>query len=273
MQPYRLYGMGKNLSANNRPVDTAVSNIGLGHASLPAKRPFTNGLLVLVIIAFLIWLLLLPREAVKGLLAAMAWVSVGFAGFRLAACLAAKPKDYGVAELSPALPKYTVLVPLFHEAQMIEQLMAGLDRLRYPPEKLEIILITEAVDHFTTAVVAEALRPPFRHIIVPKGTPQTKPRALNYALKSSKGEFVTIYDAEDRPHPDQLLAAIAAFEARPDWAAVQAPLEYFNDQDNWLTQQFSLEYAALFHVWVPFLVRLNLPFPLGGTSNHMRGLR
>ena len=81
---------------------------------------------------------------------------------------------------------------------------------------------------------------------------------------------MTIYDAEDRPHPNQLLAAIAAFEARPDWAAVQAPLEYFNDDDNWLTRQFTLEYAALFHVWVPFLVRLNLPFPLGGTSNHMR---
>ena len=93
---------------------------------------------------------------------------------------------------------------------------------------------------------------------------------MNYALERSNGEFVTIYDAEDRPHPNQLLAAVAAFEARTDWAAVQAPLDYFNDQDNWLTRQFSLEYAALFHVWIPFLVRLNLPFPLGGTSNHIR---
>jgi len=37
-----------------------------------------------------------------------------------------------------------------------------------------------------------------------------------------------------------------------------------------LTRQFALEYAALFHVWIPFLVKLNLPFPLGGTSNHLR---
>ena len=127
-------------------------------------------------------------------------------------------------------------------------------------------------DPITTAAVAKALRPPFRQIIVPKGTPQTKPRALNFALKSSRADFVTIYDAEDRPHPDQLLAALAAFEARPEWAAVQAPLDYFNHDDNWLTRQFALEYSALFHVWVPFLVRLGLPFPLGGTSNHMRGL-
>ena len=262
--------MGKNLTADNHTNHTQISDMGLGHADVPAKRPLSNCLIILCILAYLSWLLLIPRDAVKHLLAAMAWISVAFAVFRLTACIAVKPKDYGLADISPDLPKYTVLVPLFHEVQMVEQLMAGLERLRYPADKLEILLITEEVDPFTTTAVADALRPPFRHIIVPKGTPQTKPRALNYALDSASGDFVTIYDAEDRPHPDQLLAAIAAFRARPDWATVQAPLDYFNDQDNWLTRQFSLEYAALFHVWVPFLVRLNLPFPLGGTSNHMR---
>jgi len=200
----------------------------------------------------------------------MAWVSVAFALIRLLASFSPKPKDHGLAPLSEDLPNYTVPVPLFHEAQMVEQLMSGLEKLRYPRSKLDIILITEAVDPFTTQAVEKALRPPFKHVIVPKGSPQTKPRALNYAMQNAQGEFVTIYDAEDRPHPDQLLAAIAAFRARPDWAAVQAPLDYYNHADNWLTRQFALEYAALFHVWVPFLVRLGLPFPLGGTSNHMR---
>ena len=262
--------MGKYSTADNQTDDAPRPNIGLGHANVAAKRPLSNGFLFLCTFAFLVSLILIPRDAVKTLLVAMAWVSVGFAGFRLTACFLTKPKNYGLAENASDLPIYTLLVPLFHEVQMVEQLMEGLDRLRYPSEKLDIILITEDVDPFTTAVVAENLRSPYRHIIVPKGTPQTKPRALNYALKSAVGEFVTIYDAEDQPHPDQLLAAIAAFEARPDWAAVQAPLDYFNDQDNWLTRQFSLEYAALFHVWIPFLVRLSLPFPLGGTSNHMR---
>jgi len=250
--------------------DEPVKLLSLGQADVAAKRPISNGLLILCAAAYVIWLLRFPRDALKGLLSSMAWVSVAFSGFRLAACLSSKPKDYGLAKMSPNLPYYTVLVPLFHEVQMVEQLMAGLERLKYPAEKLEIILITEEVDPFTSQAVASSIRPPFRHIVVPKGTPQTKPRALNFALKSAKGSFITIYDAEDRPHPDQLLAAIAAFEAQPDWAAVQAPLEYFNHQDNWLTRQFSLEYAALFHVWVPFLVRLNLPFPLGGTSNHIR---
>jgi len=244
--------------------------IALGHADNTSPNAIARGLAFVLVVSYLVWLFLEPRNALKNIFAAMAWVSVLFALFRFAASGSSKPIDFGLTENAPHLPRYTVLVPLFHEAQMVEQLMAGLERLRYPREKLDIILITEEVDPFTTQAVEEALRPPFRQIVVPKGTPQTKPRALNYALERSSSEYVTIYDAEDCPHPDQLLAAIAAFEARPDWAAVQAPLEYFNHTDNWLTRQFTLEYAALFHVWVPFLVRLNLPFPLGGTSNHMR---
>ena len=245
-------------------------NTAIAHADKPAHRPLSKIIFGVCLLAYLGWAILQPREAFKGLFASAAWISVGYAMLRLAAMLTAKPEDYGLAELSEDLPIYTVLVPLFHEAQMVPQLMDGLAKMNYPRKKLEIILITEAVDPITTKAVAQALRPPFRQIIVPTGTPQTKPRALNYALKSSQGTFVTIYDAEDRPHPDQLLAALAAFKARPDWAAVQAPLDYFNHDDNWLTRQFALEYAALFHVWVPFLTRLGLPFPLGGTSNHMR---
>lgn len=245
-------------------------NLQLGHANVAAHRPVSNGLILICILGYFVWLFFEPKDAFKGLFASMAWISVLFSILRLIAILTPKPKDPGIAALSETLPVYTVLVPLFHEVQMIDQIMSGLEALRYPQDKLDIILITEEVDPLTTRAVAQALRPPFRQIIVPKGKPQTKPRALNYALQSSLATFVTIYDAEDRPHPDQLLAAISAFQTRPDWAAVQAPLDYFNHDDNWLTRQFSLEYAALFHVWVPFLSRLDLPFPLGGTSNHMR---
>jgi cellulose synthase/poly-beta-1,6-N-acetylglucosamine synthase-like glycosyltransferase len=263
-------GPGFKTKRNKSHIEAPI--IRLGHANVAAHRPLSNAFIAICIFSYLIWFCLEPRTAFKSLFATMAWVSVFFAAVRLIALCSNKPQDHGVAELSDDLPIYTVLVPLFHEVQMVDQIMRGLDELRYPKDKLDIILITEAVDPLTTQAVAKAIRPPFRQIVVPKGTPQTKPRALNTALRTSQGQFVTIYDAEDRPHPDQLLAALAAFDARPDWAAVQAPLEYYNHDDNWLTRQFALEYAALFHVWVPFLAKLGLPFPLGGTSNHMRGL-
>ncbi|WP_409432414.1 glycosyltransferase family 2 protein [Litorimonas sp. RW-G-Af-16] len=201
--------------------------------------------------------------------ATVAIASLIFSVFRLIACLTPKPKN---PETNSAieLPPYTVLVPLFDEANMVADLIKGLERLDYPCERLQILLICEAVDPETIAAVQAHLRPSFELIIVPKGTPQTKPRALNHAMQYASGALITIYDAEDRPHPQQLRTAAMAFAARPDWQALQAPLDYYNTHTNWLTQQFSLEYAALFHIWIPFLSRMSLPFPLGGTSNHMR---
>lgn len=181
-------------------------------------------------------------------------------------------------------PPYTVLVPLYHEAHMAPSLMAALSRLDYPRDALQILVITEGNDPATGDAVAAFLPQSFdnilceptafEHIIVPRDSPdcgpQTKPNALNYAMNFARGAYVTIYDAEDHPDPSQLKSALHGFDLNPQWGALQAPLDYFNTGQNWLTRQFALEYAALFHVWVPFLSRLGLPFPLGGTSNHIR---
>jgi len=191
------------------------------------------------------------------------------AALRILACWAPKPKAPQMPDVIE-WPFYTVLIPLYHEAHMIEGLMKGLSKIQYPREKLEIFIICEEVDPFTIAMVDKYLKPPFELIIVPKGSPQTKPRALNYAMGRAKGDIITIFDAEDIPHPEQLKRAARTFLHSEDIGAIQAPLDYRNSNYNWLTRQFSLEYSALFHVWLPFLVSSHLPFPLGGTSNHVR---
>ena len=43
--------------------------------------------------------------------------------------------------------------------------------------------------------------------------PRTKPKALNAALPFARGSFVAVFDAEDRPEPDQLRLALDAFVA------------------------------------------------------------
>ncbi len=167
-------------------------------------------------------------------------------------------------------PHYSVLVPLYKEARVISKLMNNLAAIDYPQDRLEIMMICEADDKDTITAVRRHIREPFQLIQVPPSFPRTKPKALNYALNHAKGELITIYDAEDNPHPQQLKAAAIAFFKRPHIGAVQAPLDYYNTQTNWLTRQFTLEYGFLFRIWLPFLTRLGLPFPLGGTSNHIR---
>jgi cellulose synthase/poly-beta-1,6-N-acetylglucosamine synthase-like glycosyltransferase len=176
-------------------------------------------------------------------------------------------------------PVYTVLVPLKNEAHMLPQIVRNLSGLDYPNSRLQILLITEEDDPATCRAAASHLAPPFESVIVPRGLsedpppaaggPRTKPNALNIAMRRARGEIITIFDAEDAPDPAQLKAAVRAFRAHPHWAALQAPLDYYNAGETWLTSQFALEYAAQFHIWIPLMARLGLPFPLGGTSNHI----
>ena len=64
-----------------------------------------------------------------------------------------------------------------------------------------------------------------RVVTVPDGQPRTKPRALNVGLMLARGEFVTVYDAEDRPDPTQLKQAVLRFRRGPaDLACLQARL-------------------------------------------------
>jgi cellulose synthase/poly-beta-1,6-N-acetylglucosamine synthase-like glycosyltransferase len=112
---------------------------------------------------------------------------------------------------------------------------------------------------------------PFEVVVVPPGFPRTKPRALAYALPLARGTFVTVFDAEDRPHPLQLRQAWAAFRnGPPDLGCVQAALVIDNQDESWLAHLFAIEYAALFDGLLPALAAWRIPVPLGGTSNHFR---
>ena len=171
-----------------------------------------------------------------------------------------------------ALPRYTILVAMYKEARVLPQLVAGLRALDYPATKLDIKLVLEEVDDETIAV-ARALRlpPHFEIVIVPDGAPRTKPRALNYAVQFASGECLVIFDAEDRPEPNQLRKAAAHFRgARSDVVCLQGKLAFDNASENWLAKQFTVEYASLFGGILPMLDKLRLPMPLGGTSNHFR---
>jgi len=168
------------------------------------------------------------------------------------------------------LPVYSVLVPLFREANVLSGLVRSLQALDYPPAKLEILLVLEAADIDTQAgVLALRLPPNFRTVMVPDRPPRTKPKALNYALQFSRGDYIVVYDAEDRPQPDQLRRALEAFRCHPpQLGCVQAQLNIYNPRASWFTRQFTVEYSALFDAILPALARLGLPVPLGGTSNH-----
>jgi len=184
--------------------------------------------------------------------------------------------SFGIEELAAldeeGLPTYTVLVPLYREAEVLPNLVSFLSALDYPTEKLHITLLIEEDDAETKAA-CDALRLPahFHPLIVPDSEPKTKPKACNYGLFAHDSDLVVIYDAEDHPEPDQLKKAAAAFAELPDEVVcLQAKLNYYNQRHNLLTRWFTSEYSVWFDLFLPGLTAAKAPIPLGGTSNHFR---
>jgi hypothetical protein len=170
------------------------------------------------------------------------------------------------------LPVYTILLPVYKEPAVISKLIESITRIDYPKFKLDVKLLLEEDDFETIDAVREFKLPAiFEPVIVPAEPPRTKPKACDYGLLFARGEYITIYDAEDIPDADQLKKVVALFKKLPDeYICIQCALNYYNREENFLTRMFTLEYSYWFDYMIPGLDRLGMPIPLGGTSNHFK---
>jgi len=251
----------------------AVEGLARRLPELSARRVLTRaqGVLLLLLGAGLLAALSLwPRDLLRGLILLLSATFVASGLFRVLLAWLGSGAPAQVPPLSrQGLPRYTILVPMYREAAVLPGLVRALKALDYPAALLDIKLVLEADDAETIAA-AQAVAG-FEIVLVPGHGPRTKPKAANYALQFARGEYLVIYDAEDRPEPDQLLKAVAAFRAGTrSLACVQARLNFYNADHNWLTRMFALDYALWFDMLLPGLERIGMPMPLGGTSNHFR---
>ena len=248
-----------------------------------AMETFTTLQLVLLyslVTLFLFGMLFRGRETLLVLFFLINVFYIFSLGFKLlASILGARTEileqvsDEEAAALDPkTLPVYTILLPMYKEPEVVKHLIAGIMEMDYPLEKLDVKILLEEEDTVTYDAV-RALRPPanFEIVRVPYSVPKTKPKACNYGLLFARGEYLTIYDAEDVPEKDQLRKVVAAFRKGPEnMICVQAALNYFNSDQNLLTRMFTLEYSYWFDYMLPGIEALGMPIPLGGTSNHFR---
>ena len=206
-------------------------------------------------------------------LVVLSWMPVLVGAVQFGLPYRARPKMPVLLRSPPeTLPRITILLPVYKEANMLAQLADMLFALDYPAAKLQCLLLVEAEDRETAQVAVETTWPSFLQIMsLPRGVPKTKPRACNLALARALGDILVVFDTEDRPHPQQLREAAARFKgSHANLACVQAPLEVEAQAGNWLQKQFALEYRMLFRIIFPCLSRASSALPLGGTSNYFR---
>ena len=170
------------------------------------------------------------------------------------------------------LPFYTILLPAYNEASVINKLIENLAQMNYPASRLEVLLLVEEDDEETLDALHSSMPPEhFKLVVVPPAEPRTKPKALNFGLTLARGDVVAVYDVEDKPDVLQLRrAAVTLARFGPEVGCVQAQLSYRNATQNIITKWFTIEYAMWFSFFLPGLVTLHAPIPLGGTSNHFR---
>src|SRR5260370_42346526 len=85
---------------------------------------------------------------------------------------------------------YTILCPLYREAQVVPQFVQAMLALDYPPEKLQILFLTEENDAETrNAIRALSLPPHFELVAVPAGKTPTQPPRFYFGVVLTTGSY------------------------------------------------------------------------------------
>ncbi len=246
------------------------------HTFILWQKLFLTGLIGIFLIGLALnWLLTL--QIFVAFLTVIYFIDVLFNLFLVLKSLHLPPElDFDDKELAKIkekdLPIYTILCPMYKEAQIIPSFLEAISKLDWPKNKLDVQLLLEEDDFDSIHAAKNWGLPSYvRAIIVPHSQPKTKPKACNYGLNIAKGEYLVIYDAEDIPDPKQLKKAYLAFQSvDKNVVCLQAKLNYFNPHQNFITRLFTAEYSLWFDVVLPGLQGINTNIPLGGTSNHFR---
>ena len=136
------------------------------------------------------------------------------------------------------LPRVTVQLPIFNEQFVIDRLVDAVCRMEYPREKLDIQVLDDSTDE--TVEVASAVVERYAAL----GYPITyhhrsnrhgfKAGALQEGMKTAKGEFIAIFDADFVPPEDWLIRVVHHF-ANPEIGMVQTRWTHLNRDYSFLT--------------------------------------
>lgn len=149
-------------------------------------------------------------------------------------------------ENSAEVPLVTIQLPVYNEKYVIERLLRNIAEIDYPKEKLEIQVLDDSTDdslEFTKTLVEE-LRQTGLDIKYVTREIRTgfKAGALKEGLKTAKGEFIAIFDADFLPKPDWLKRTVPNF-TNDNIGVVQTRWGHINREYSILTkvQAFALD--------------------------------
>jgi cellulose synthase/poly-beta-1,6-N-acetylglucosamine synthase-like glycosyltransferase len=150
---------------------------------------------------------------------------------------APSPRREGVGEAD--LPRITVQLPIYNERTVASRLIRAAGALAWPADRLEIQILDDSTDETIAIVDEEARRLRERgldaKVIRRPDRVGFKAGALDFGLRSARGELICIFDADFVPEIDFLQLLVARFDD-PRVGMVQARWGHKNREDSMLTR-------------------------------------
>lgn len=143
-------------------------------------------------------------------------------------------------------PVVTIQLPVYNELYVMERLLNCMAEIDYPKDKLEVQVLDDSTDESfeTTAAQIKKLRETGLDIkhVTRENREGFKAGALKEGLKTARGEFIAIFDADFLPTKSWLQRTIPYFK-NPDIGVVQTRWGHINRDYSVLTrvQAFALD--------------------------------
>ena len=145
------------------------------------------------------------------------------------------------------LPFVTVQLPIFNELYVVERLIDNIAQFDYPRDKFEIQVLDDSTDEtleISRKKVEEWQQRGFNiELVTRQQRTGFKAGALQEGLKTARGEYIAIFDADFVPERDFLRRTIPHFLIDPKIGVVQTRWEHLNKDYSLLTrvQAFALD--------------------------------
>lgn len=168
-------------------------------------------------------------------------------------------------------PKYsfTALIPARFEQKVIKDTIKAVSSIDYPENLKEILILCRYDDKETIEEAHDlvtSMNSPFIRVLVLEGVPVNKPKALNFGLEFASNEIVTIFDAEDEPHPDIYNIVNTTLINKTDVSALQSGVQLMNYRSTWFSALNCMEYFFWFKSGLHFFSNVGRVTPLGGNT-------
>jgi len=181
-----------------------------------------------------------------------------------------KPFDKGSLRNPVDLPRVSIVIPAKDEEVVIEGAIRCAERLQYPKELVEILVVEDgSVDE--TPTIGKRMAALIPNVVCISGGESTgKPAALNRAIARASGEVIVIFDSDTRYEPDLLLRGAKYFHDHPDIDIAQAFPQVINADRNLITRLNYYETRFWFQGLQVAKERFGLFMHLGGTGMFIR---